>query len=68
MASTLTSVLVSRRLSRKYVVQSCIVTFLLTFCLQHFKPGVTVWLESENGILGMGPYPTKDEVDACVNS
>ena len=41
-------------------------TFPLTFRLQHLKPDVTVWVESENGILGMGPYPTKDEVDACV--
>lgn len=40
--------------------------FLLTFCLQHLKPDVTVWVESENGILGMGPYPSKDEVDAYV--
>ncbi|KAL3470895.1 hypothetical protein BJX99DRAFT_250880 [Aspergillus californicus] len=27
---------------------------------------VKVWIQSENGILGMGPYPTQDEVDPDI--
>jgi len=26
--------------------------------------GIDVWLQSENGLLGIGPFPTEDEVDA----
>lgn len=27
------------------------------------EPGTTIFMQSENGILGMGPYPTKEEID-----
>ncbi|PCH38156.1 succinyl-CoA:3-ketoacid-coenzyme A transferase [Wolfiporia cocos MD-104 SS10] len=37
-----------------------------TLVPEHLDPGMTVWLESENGILGMGPYPTEDQVDADI--
>ncbi|KAM3512193.1 hypothetical protein MY11210_004181 [Beauveria gryllotalpidicola] len=37
-----------------------------TLAANHIPPGRTVWLQSENGLLGMGPYPTKDQVDPDV--
>lgn len=35
-----------------------------TLVANHVPPGVEVWLQSENGLLGIGPFPTEDEIDA----
>ncbi len=37
---------------------------LPTLVANHVDPGIEVWLQSENGMLGIGPYPFDDEVDA----
>ena len=35
-----------------------------TMVANHIPTGIDITLQSENGMLGMGPYPTKDKVDA----
>ncbi|HEY1903283.1 MAG TPA: CoA transferase subunit B [Terracidiphilus sp.] len=35
-----------------------------TLVANYIPQGITVTLQSENGLLGMGPFPLKDEVDA----
>ncbi|WP_179403594.1 CoA transferase subunit B [Burkholderia guangdongensis] len=37
---------------------------LPTLVANHVPEGVEVWLQSENGLLGIGPFPTEDEIDA----
>ncbi|MBI5334476.1 MAG: CoA transferase subunit B [Burkholderiales bacterium] len=36
---------------------------LPTLVANHVPPGIEVWLQSENGLLGIGPFPTEAEVD-----
>ena len=37
---------------------------LPTLVANHVPSGIEVWLQSENGMLGIGPFPTENEVDA----
>ncbi|MBC7711600.1 MAG: CoA transferase subunit B [Rhizobacter sp.] len=34
-----------------------------TLVANHVPKGMEVWLQSENGLLGIGPFPTDDQVD-----
>ena len=36
---------------------------LPTLVANHVPAGMEVWLQSENGLLGIGPFPTEEEVD-----
>jgi len=36
---------------------------LPTKVAQHVPEGMKVWLQSENGLIGIGPFPYEDEVD-----
>ncbi|WP_132979615.1 CoA transferase subunit B [Pigmentiphaga sp. D-2] len=35
-----------------------------TLVANHVPSDIEVWLQSENGLLGIGPFPTEDQVDA----
>ncbi|MEQ1804446.1 MAG: 3-oxoacid CoA-transferase subunit B [Burkholderiaceae bacterium] len=37
---------------------------LPTLVANFVSPEIEVWLQSENGMLGIGPFPTEDQVDA----
>ncbi len=37
---------------------------LPTLVANHTPNDIEVWLQSENGMLGIGPFPTEDQVDA----
>ena len=37
---------------------------LPTLVANHVPENIEVWLQSENGLLGIGPFPTEDKVDA----
>ncbi|NLD69109.1 MAG: CoA transferase subunit B [Limnobacter sp.] len=36
---------------------------LPTLVANHVPAGMEVWLQSENGLLGIGPFPTEEEID-----
>ncbi|HRL22109.1 CoA transferase subunit B [Alcaligenes sp. SDU_A2] len=36
---------------------------LPTLVANHVPEGIEVWLQSENGLLGIGPFPTEEQID-----
>ncbi len=34
-----------------------------TLVANHIPDGMEVWLQSENGLMGIGPFPSEDEID-----
>ena len=46
-------------------VQTCALPICLPTLVANYVPkDIEVWLQSENGLLGIGPFPTDDKVDA----
>ncbi|KAH7890004.1 3-oxoacid CoA-transferase [Phlebopus sp. FC_14] len=39
-----------------------------TLVTEYLRPGVKIWLQSENGILGMGPFPTTEMADPDITN
>jgi 3-oxoacid CoA-transferase subunit B len=39
---------------------------LPTLVANFMDPNIEVWLQSENGMLGIGPFPTEEQVDADI--
>jgi 3-oxoacid CoA-transferase B subunit len=39
-----------------------------SLCVNFIDPNLDIFLQSENGILGLGPYPPEDEIDADLIS
>ena len=39
---------------------------LPTLVANHVPADIEVWLQSENGMLGIGPFPTEDQVDPDI--
>jgi acyl CoA:acetate/3-ketoacid CoA transferase beta subunit len=39
-----------------------------SLCVNFIDPNLDIFLQSENGILGLGPYPPENEIDADLIS